>query len=723
MKQTRRLSHIIRSCISVLITLSISISVFLSSAVSVNANGQDTDNGYSDPGRTVRIGFYPVDGGQMTYSDGSFGGYYFDYLQAISQYTGWNYAYVQGSFSECYDMMLHGKIDLMCGINKTKEREKVLDFSDTSENLQRYKLYVPIDRSDVTYEDYKSFNGLRVAVIKDDAQIDVLKCYCYEHNIHMTFIPFDTEDDLAQAMSDDKVDAVYANYTDSKNRDKIIEYFPADSLYYASSKNSDIMDTFNEASKQISNNNPDFDRDLYDNYFSSRALCSIPSFTAEEKKYIKEHPVIKAAYHDNWKPIDYENKSDYSAHGISEEFLSRISKISGLKFEYVPFSDNIKAESAVVNEGVDLLCAAPFNFRWASRKGMNLSSPYADTSIVKVSRRTKSDSTELAVTKQLLEYNENIVPSNAKLHFYSSSVDCLNAVKAGNAAETYLNYFTASYYLKSTQYSSLVADEYNEDDLPLCFAMSSRKDQILLSIIDKSLLCMSSSEKNSIVYSSLINPSDNAMQILLYTDPLRFIFLIVIIFILFSMFMIFISFVHRKETKKIQYLSERDPLTGIYNRGTSHKQIDELLAHNRRNSDGRVNSLIILDLDHFKHINDTYGHPEGDILLKRVAAVIPECLRPDDVYGRLGGDEFIIYLNCISDTSAAELIAERICKKIENLENENPKWKSITASLGIVCTDTGSGLDMEALYKCADIALYSAKHSGRGHWTLYKDAE
>ena len=187
--------------------------------------------------------------------------------------------------------------------------------------------------------------------------------------------------------------------------------------------------------------------------------------------------------------------------------------------------------------------------------------------------------------------------------------------------------------------------------------------------------------------------------------------------------MIFVSFVHRKETEKIRYLSERDPLTGIYNRGTSHKHIGELLARNRRDSDGSINSLIIMDLDHFKHINDTYGHPEGDRLLKRVAEVIPECLRPDDVYGRLGGDEFIIYLDHIKDAASAESIAERICKKIENLENENPKWKSITTSLGIVCTDTKSGLDFEALYKCADIALYNTKNSGRGHWTLYKDAE
>ena len=134
-----------------------------------------------------------------------------------------------------------------------------------------------------------------------------------------------------------------------------------------------------------------------------------------------------------------------------------------------------------------------------------------------------------------------------------------------------------------------------------------------------------------------------------------------------------------------------------------------------------MRALLIIDLDHFKQINDTYGHPEGDRLLQRVAAIIPECLRPNDIYGRLGGDEFVIYLKNIPDIRNIELIAGRLCTRINSLSDENPKWKSVSSSIGISYDDTSES-DAEELYLHADLALYEAKKKGRNRYMLYDES-
>ena len=707
--------------IILILLLIISLCLFPSSIVSAASKGKNV--GYTDPGRTIRVGFYPLANGQVSYDDGTYGGYYFDYLQEIAQYTGWNYAYVKGSFDECYKMMQDGKINLMCGLNKTDERAETLDFSDESEKTQKYKLYVLTSRDDITYENYRSFDGMRVAVIKGDIQAASLDKYCDKHNIHMSFVPCNTESEFADALISGKVDAVYANNMETEPENKVVEYFAAEPLYYVSPKGTGIMNTFNDAARAISNADPDFENNLYSRYLSSKAVCSSPSFTTEELEYINAHPVIKVAYIDNWKPIEYLDRSDDTAHGISITIIERIAELSGLKVKYVPYSSNTKAEFAAVNYDVDVLSAAPFDFGWASRNGMNLSSPYTDTTIVKVKSKAQNNSTDIAVTTSMLEYNADVIPANSRLHFYETTTDCLDAVKNRKAGVTYLNYLTASYFLKSTKYSSLMADNYNESDLSMCFAISERKDQRLLSILNKSLLCMSDQYKKSIVYNSTVNTSDTALQIMLYSHPVGFITLIAIMFVVFSLLMFYISIIRKKETEKIKYISEHDPLTGIYNRGTSRSMIDHSLEENRKHPPeiNPMRALLIIDLDHFKQINDTYGHPEGDRLLQRVAAIIPECLRPNDIYGRLGGDEFVIYLKNIPDIRNIELIAGRLCTRINSLSDENPKWKSVSSSIGISYDDTSES-DAEELYLHADLALYEAKKKGRNRYMLYDES-
>lgn len=161
----------------------------------------------------------------------------------------------------------------------------------------------------------------------------------------------------------------------------------------------------------------------------------------------------------------------------------------------------------------------------------------------------------------------------------------------------------------------------------------------------------------------------------------------------------------------LQRVAALDPLTGLYNRRFGMKRLEEELARIQRNQTPL--SLIIVDLDHFKRLNDTYGHLAGDKVLVRAASVIRDMLRKGDVVMRYGGEEFIAILPG-SDIEDGADIAERIRFALAQSRVEVAGHTlSVTASIGIACTADDRLSSAEPLMKLADSRLYAAKSGGR----------
>jgi diguanylate cyclase (GGDEF)-like protein len=166
-----------------------------------------------------------------------------------------------------------------------------------------------------------------------------------------------------------------------------------------------------------------------------------------------------------------------------------------------------------------------------------------------------------------------------------------------------------------------------------------------------------------------------------------------------------------KKDKKLKDRTEHDGLTDIYNRYKFNKDID-IFTNSQRNSD--VLHLIMLDIDHFKKINDTYGHAVGDIILKELCTLISNNIRPTDKFYRVGGEEFTII--SFSNTDETELgFANKINKIVQ--EHHFPKVNNITISIG--STKHRVNESSIALYERCDKALYSAKENGRNRVEFY----
>jgi len=159
--------------------------------------------------------------------------------------------------------------------------------------------------------------------------------------------------------------------------------------------------------------------------------------------------------------------------------------------------------------------------------------------------------------------------------------------------------------------------------------------------------------------------------------------------------------------RQLQEQATRDTRTGLLNAGAWRQEAERDLARSAR-SGGEI-TLLMIDLDHFKVLNDTHGHPAGDRALKAVAHCLTETLRGYDAVGRYGGEEFAALL-VDADGWTGEAVAERVCAKIREIEL--PDGVTVTASIG-VATARAARTDLDALVSRADAALYAAKNAGR----------
>ncbi|MER9356827.1 EAL domain-containing protein [Mesorhizobium sp. M0514] len=164
-----------------------------------------------------------------------------------------------------------------------------------------------------------------------------------------------------------------------------------------------------------------------------------------------------------------------------------------------------------------------------------------------------------------------------------------------------------------------------------------------------------------------------------------------------------------------QYLAFHDTLTGLPNRALFEDRLRRALLTSGNES--KV-ALLYLDLDRFKHVNDTLGHPAGDELVRQTAARLQHTVRDVDTVARLGGDEFAVILIDVRDVRNAEDISERVLQKLQEPFKLMDDQVFVSASIGIALS-TGPDADADDLLRKADIALYEAKKNGRGRYQVF----
>ena len=186
--------------------------------------------------------------------------------------------------------------------------------------------------------------------------------------------------------------------------------------------------------------------------------------------------------------------------------------------------------------------------------------------------------------------------------------------------------------------------------------------------------------------------------------------------VLVAILILYIALRNNKEKAELVRSAQVDALTGVYNKENTQKFIDSMLNIGSRNV---LTGFMILDMDHFKEINDTFGHAVGDKVLQSFGALLQSQFRDLDVVGRIGGDEFVVLLYDIGSRENMERRVKSLQEKIREMEIPELQGHKLTSSAGIAFAPKDGNSFME-LYRRADNALYQTKRGGRDGYSVYE---
>ena len=667
----------------------------------------------------IRVCYYPMENTTGEIEKHPYKDYYFDYLQEISQYTGWTYELIEATSEEALDMLTSGDLDLICGIDKAFGYEELLDFSTMPLMTAKYKFFADIRNENLFYDDYTYFDGMQVGVLASCNQTSAIDGMAANHGITLHQIPFTSKEAMEEALLNGTIDMLYATNVSNNGQFKIVTHFANTQLYFATLKGNSLITEINDAQKDISNLFSYFEYTLFQKNIENTNDYQ-PFFTREELAYIKEHPVIYYGSDPSWAPIEYTDPKTGELSGITAEILNLLEEYTGLDFVYKPSETFSQALDKLKYGEVEMLTALSHEYQWASDNNVNLSTSYLDSYIVMIYSNNKKAPESTVALPRNFNITARVVEGGdyENVLYYDTTEECIQAVADGLALCTYTNNYIANYHLSNLAYRNLSATKISSISEDIAIAVSKNADLRLLSIIDKTLLCIPAEKIDAIVLQNSLYETELNIRTLLYGYP-ELVLLVLIVFfsIVFSVLIAALIF-NRRKARAIETVSQTDALTGILNRGAVQARITMALEKEKTNPD-LVCPLIAIDLDNFKYINDTYGHMEGDRLLIAVANTLKHSVRKSDIVGRLGGDEFIVYLTNVNNKKTAEKVAAKLCTAVSALSLEKDEWSEITGSFGIAFGNPN--ITWDSLYRHADSALYVAKENGKNQYSIYKD--
>jgi len=176
-----------------------------------------------------------------------------------------------------------------------------------------------------------------------------------------------------------------------------------------------------------------------------------------------------------------------------------------------------------------------------------------------------------------------------------------------------------------------------------------------------------------------------------------------------------------RERKMLTALAMHDSLTGLANRRLLDFRLEQALAHAKRFK--RNLAILFVDIDHFKKLNDTYGHDVGDALLKVIATRLKSAIRDVDTVSRISGDEFVIVLDELNDINDANVVAGKIIHLFKEQAEVLGERVPMSVSIGVASFGQDGEETTKRLLKKADIALYEAKGAGRNQFRVFTEVE
>ena len=389
-------------------------------------------------------------------------GYVFDYIQTIGIYSGWQVKYVPcDSFSECVRKLLSGEVDLAYDISYTEERAKKFLFPDEPMGYEYYYLYASAENTSVTSGDYSSMNGKKVGVTRGTVQTEQLKQWCRKRNVQLKIVEYEEIQKKEADLYAGKIDLDLELSMVAKRKLSAIEKVGSSAYYLvASHRRPDLISDINAATDKILSNDLFYFSHLQERYFSDTALSR--NLTAEEKKWIANHQVLRIGYLNKYLPFSSKDeKGNPIGAGIEtiREIIRALKLENKLKVEFICYDDQKDGYKAVETGKVDLMIPAyisnsvKHDFRLIASKSLAT----ATSNLAYLAEHGAAEIKRIGVNRNnlmQLYYCRDFYPG-MEIVFHDNIRECLDGVLDGKLDGTFLNSFRSEALLKPGKYHPL----------------------------------------------------------------------------------------------------------------------------------------------------------------------------------------------------------------------------------------------------------------------------
>ena len=461
--------------------------------LSVHCQAAETNNDEKQS-QTIRVGSFE-DTFNYVDKNGVRRGYGYELMQALSGYTGWKFEYVKCDWSNCFDKLENGEIDIMGDISYTDERAQKMLFSDEPMGEEKYILYADLSHTDIETSDFKAMDGKRVGVLMGTEPEIMLREWENKNGIHTKHVNVKNDDDVEKKLANHEIDCFVSLEESIWSEQGIssVTTIGKSGIYFAINKErSDIKTELDYAMRQLEQDSPFFKTDLYKKYFT---LDYKQSLTSKEKSWVEEHGGIKIGFLNNDQAIFSMDEETGKLTGMLAEYISYAKDCLGnqkLEFNICEYDDYNEMLQALQNHEIDMIFYASRNPDLAEKKGYTLTNTAWTYSLMAVTDEkyfNEDKSYTVAVPKEQEALKQHIAFNYPrwKLVDYDSFAD---------AADMVMNE-KADCFLMGTSQALKYDNERDFKSVPLtktmeaCFAVRDGEG-ILLSILNKTLKDMPS---------------------------------------------------------------------------------------------------------------------------------------------------------------------------------------------------------------------------------------
>lgn len=618
---------------------------------------------YGAERRTVRVGFFPMDGYHEIRADGSFAGMDVEYLEALCDYVNWDVQYVEcESWDDALDMLRNKEIDLVGSAQYSQKRAEVFQYANLASGYTFGAIAVNSD-STLAFEDFHAMDGAVFGIV--DSYIRKWEFYEYlaDHGIRRPWVrEYEDTAALQAALDAGEIDALVHSLTEIREGQRVVGRFAPMPFYYITYRgNDDLMRELNQGIADLKMNRPELENELMVKHYDSRMDQTI-LLTNEEKQYIAARKKFTVGYLDEHYPFSYESEGEYS--GLTRQVLEEVSVSAGILFEYVRLESLDEAKAALKNGSIDILSYCGEFSGKMKADGLAATKVYAQAPQVIIMRR--NDISDVIGTLAVEESNEageavqKFTGENTRLLTFSTQLESLQAVKAGQADAAMCDGYLAEYLLGSQlRFNKMEIRSVLSDVRSIYMVVADDEESLLLGILNKELIEVSDKMVNDYI---LQDNFYSKMSIENYISDNSIAIILVLSFCAAAIIMVL--FLLLRNSMRVQKLMYKDTEFNVWNLNYLRYRAARKLAMDKSGN----YAVVYTDIHQFKSYNALYGWNAGQRVLELVIeALSKEVDRQKELYARNYGSHFVLFvkyedledlkerLRCMADQVSAHI--------------------------------------------------------------------